>query len=211
MRFERVGGLSGVAAVVLISANYFLAWHARANPASVTFAEVLVQERWRWEWITLLRIAGSLALLWFTGGLAARLRSAGREFAGPSMIALASGTVWAAIWLVSACFNSVAITFAASYHDPVNARTAAMFAAESVLVLTPGITILLLGATSLVAMRSRVFPRPFAYGTLFAFFLRLVLAVVDWYGPGNLGMGMMDFALFWLFAAGTQLVRPAQP
>jgi len=210
-RFERFGGFSGGIAVALLATQFVLTSHGHANPASAAYATTLLEERWRWEWVTLLRIAGSLALLWFTAGLASRLRSAGREHAAPAAVAMAAGTVWAAVWLLSAVFNSVAITLAADYHDPVAARTAGALGLESVLVLTPGITIVLLAATALVAMRAPVFPRPFAYGTLFATGLRIVLALIDWYGPGKLSMGMMDFAFVWLVAAGTQLARPVTP
>lgn len=205
VRFERVGGLSGALAVVLLATQFVLASGGHADPAKPEYAAILLQERWRWEWVTLLRMAGGLALLWFTGGLASRLRRAGSEHRPAASVVMAAGTIWAAIWLLSALFNSIAISFAG--HDAAAARFAGVLATESLFVLTPGITLLLLAATSLVAMRSTIFPRPFAYGTLFALGLRLVLAIVDWYGAGTLSVGMMDFALVWLVVAGTQLVR----
>ena len=208
MRHERLGGASGLLAVVLLGAQEILLLGAAADPALPSFARLLVRERWRWETITLLRITGALAVVWFTTSLASRLRRAGREHAAHAAVALGAGMLWAATWLVSALFNSLAVTFAAAPRDAAAARFAGVLAIESVYVLTPGITLVLLTATAIVALQDRAFPRAFAYGTLTAALLRLVLALWDWYGPGNLGPGLLDVALLWTGAAGTQLLRP---
>jgi hypothetical protein len=208
VRHERLGGASGLLAVVLLGAQEILLLGAAADPALPSFARLLVRERWRWETITLLRITGALAVVWFTTSLASRLRRAGREHAAHAAVALGAGMLWAATWLVSALFNSLAVTFAAAPRDAAAARFAGVLAIESVYVLTPGITLVLLAATAIVALQDRAFPRAFAYGTLTAALLRLVLALWDWYGPGNLGPGLLDVALLWTGAAGTQLLRP---
>ena len=208
MRHERLGGASGLLAVVLLGAQELLLLGAAADPALPTFARLLLRERWRWETITLLRLAGALAVVWFTTSLASRLRRAGREHAAHAAVALGAGMLWAATWLVSALFNSLAVTCAAAPGDAAAARFAGVLAIESVYVLTPGITLVLLAATAIVALQDRAFPRAFAYGTLTAALVRLVLALWDWYGPGNLGVGLLDVALLWIGAAGTQLLRP---
>ncbi len=208
MRHEKLGGASGLLAVLLLGAQELLLLGAKADPALPTFARLLVRERWRWETITLLRLAGALAVVWFITSLASRLRRAGREHAAHAAVALGAGMLWAATWLVSALFNSLAITFAAVPGDGAAARFAGVLAIESVYVLTPGITLVLLAATAIVALQDRSFPRAFAYGTLTAALVRFVLALWDWYGPGNLGPGLLDVALLWTGAAGTQLLRP---
>ncbi|HEY8020328.1 MAG TPA: hypothetical protein VIH93_04475 [Thermoanaerobaculia bacterium] len=208
MRHERLGGASGLLAVVLLGGQELLLLGAAADPALPSFARLLARERWRWETITLLRLAGALAVVWFTTSLASRLRRAGREHAAHAAVALGAGMLWAATWLVSALFNSLAVTFAAAPGEAAATRFAGVLAIESVYVLTPGITLVLLAATAIVALQDRAFPRAFAYGTLTAALLRLVLALWDWYGPHNLSVGLLDVALLWIGAAGTQLLRP---
>jgi hypothetical protein len=207
-RHEKLGGASGLLAVALLGAQEILLAGAAADPALPSFARALTRERWRWEAITLLRIAGALAVVWFTTSLASRLRRVGREHAAHAAVALGAGMLWSATWLVSALFNSMAVAFAAAPGNAAAARFAGALAVESVYVLTPGITLVLLAATAIVALRDRAFPRAFAYGTLTAAALRLALALWDWYGPGNLGVGLLDVALLWIGAAGTQLLRP---
>jgi hypothetical protein len=206
VRHEKLGGASGLLAVVLLGGQELLLAGSKADPALPSFARVLARERWRWDTITLLRVAGALAVVWFTTGLASRLRRAGREHASHAAVAFGAGMLWAGTWLLSALFNSAALTFAP--WDAAASRFAGALAIESVFVLTPGITLLLLAATAVVALRDRAFPRAFAYGTLIAAVLRLGLALWDWYGPGNLGVGLLDVALLWIGAAGTQLLRP---
>jgi hypothetical protein len=208
VRHEKLGGAGGLLAVALLGAQELLVTGSRADPALSSFAGVLARERWRWETVTLLRVAGALAVVWFTTSLASRLRRAGRQHAAHAAVALGAGMLWAATWLLSALFNSAALTLAATPGEAMAARFAGVLALESVYVLTPGITLLLLAATAVVALQDRSFPRAFAYGTLTATVVRLALALWDWYGPGNLGVGLLDVALLWIGAAGTQLLRP---
>jgi hypothetical protein len=208
VRHEKLGGASGLFAVALLGAQELLVIGAAADPALPSFARTLVRERWRWETVTLLRVAGALAVVWFTSSLASRLRRAGRQHAAHAAVAFGAGMLWAGTWLLSALFNSAALTLAAAPGDAAGARFAGALAIESVYVLTPGITLVLLAATAIVALQDRAFPRAFAYGTLTAALLRLALALWDWYGPGNLGVGLLDVALLWIGAAGTQLLRP---
>jgi len=210
VRHEKLGGAAGYLAVGLLGAQAFLLAGATADPALPSFAQALAHERWRFKAITLLRIAGALALVWFTTSLASRLRRAGRAHAAHAAVALGAGMLWAATWLTSALFNSLALTFAMAGQDAEAARFAGALATESIYVLTPGLTLLLLAATAVVALEDRTFPRLFAYGTLVATVLRLGLALWDWYGPGNLGVGLLDVALLWIGAAGTQLLRPRE-
>lgn len=205
-RHERLGGASGLLAVALLGAQEILRVRSGADPALPSFAQALLRERWRWDTITLLRVAGALAVVWFTTSLASRLRRAGREHAAHAAAAAGAGMLWAGTWLLSALFNSAALTLAP--RDAAAARFAGVLAVESVYVLTPGITLVLLAATALVALRDRSFPRAFAYGTLTAALVRLGFALWDWYGPGTLGPGLLDVALLWVSAAGTQLLLP---
>lgn len=204
---ERFGGASGILAVAVLGGQFALLAPSKADPARADFATALVAERWRYELVTLLRIVGAFALVFFTAGFAGRLRRAGRAHSPSASLVFSAGIVWAAVWLVSAFLNSAAILFATRYADPQGARVAGALAAEALYVLTPGITILLLVATSALLLRDRSFPRPFAYGTLFATALRVVLALVDWYGSGAFSAGLMDVALLWVVIAGGQLMR----
>src|SRR5687768_18176134 len=112
VRFERVGGASGVIGAAAIAVQLLLVG------ATAPDGQELVRDRARWEWVTLLRIVGGLGIIWFTAGLAARLRRFGARPADAAAIVLGAGILWGCVWLISALFNSVAISLATRYANP---------------------------------------------------------------------------------------------
>lgn len=205
MRFERVGGASGVVGVGAIAIQFVLV--GTATPDS----QALLDARMRWEWTTLLRIVGGLGIIWFTAGLAARLRRFGSRPAGPATIVLGAGILWGCVWLVSALFNSVAISLATTYADPQGVRLLTVLGVQSVLVLTPALSIAFLVATGVAILAAPTFPRRYAYMTLGGAAFRAVLAVVDWYGAADLAMRIMDFTLLWVVVTGIHLLGATRP
>ena len=205
MRFERFGGASGVVGVGAIAIQFVLV--GTATPDSQT----LLHDRMRWEWTTLLRIVGGLGIIWFTAGLAARLRRFGSRQAGPATIVLGAGILWGCVWLVSALFNSVAISLATTYADPQGVRLLTVLGVQSVLVLTPALSIAFLVATGTAILAAPTFPRRYAYMTLGGAAFRAVLAVVDWYGAADLAMRIMDFTLLWVVVTGIHLLGATRP
>src|SRR5262245_12413962 len=107
VRFERFGGASGIIAVAATGTQFAIAGTAPADIQS------LIHDRMRWEWTTMLRIVGSLGIIWFTAGLAARLRRLGPRPAGAASAVLGAGILWGTVWLLSALFNSAAISMSA--------------------------------------------------------------------------------------------------
>jgi hypothetical protein len=205
VRLERFGGASGVIGVAAIAVQFIVTGTAPPDPAS------LLQHRLRWEWTTLLRSVGGLGIIWFTAGLAARLRRWESPASGPAMLVLGSGLLWGSVWLVSAAFNSVAISLVTTYDDAPRARLAALFGIQSVLVLTPVLTIAFLIATGVAVLAAPTFPRRFAYAAFWAAICRLALAVVDWQGGADLAMRIMDFTLLWVVVTSVHLLGATRP
>jgi hypothetical protein len=205
VKLERVGGASGVLGVLAIAAQYVLV--GLAAPAG----EALSRDRARWEWVTLLRIVGGLGIIWFTAGLATRLdrpQSPARE---PARIVYGAGVLWGFAWLLSALFNSTAILLANAYADVERARFLGVLAVQSVLALTPILSITFLSGTGAAVLASPTFPRRYAYMSLFGAVCRMVLAIVDWYGTADVAMRIMDFTLLWVVVTGTHLLGATKP
>ena len=150
-------------------------------------------------------------IIWFMGSLASRLRMAEGEPGRLASIAFGTGVVWGAVWLLSAMFNSAAIVLAAQYQDPAGARLAGALAREIVPILTPSIVFVLALATSFVAFRFGGFARPYTYATGAFTVLILALAIVEWYGPGNLGPIITTLALAWTVATSLLLIPAYRP
>jgi hypothetical protein len=206
VRFERFGGVSGVIGVAAIAMQFFVAGTLAPDAAS------LVQHRMRWEWATLLRAVGGLGIIWFTAGLAARLRRWVEARAlGPSRLVLGSGLLWGSIWLVSAAFNSTAISLATTYDDPDRVRLMSILGIQSVLVLTPVLTIAFLVATGVAILAAPTFPKRFAYTAFAAALGRFVMAIVDWEGGADLAMRIMDFTLMWVAVTSIHLLGATRP
>jgi hypothetical protein len=206
---EQLGASAGIWAVVWLSLQYLILQGASADPGSsaAAFAPALLAERMKWEWATALRVMGGIMIIWFMGSLASRLRLAEGEPGRLSSIAFGIGTVWGAIWLFSAMFNSAAIVLAATYGAPEYARFAGILAREMVLILTPPVVFALALATSFVALRYGGFPQLYARASGAFTVLLLVLAIVEWYGPGNLGTINLTLVFAWL-ATTSALVIP---
>jgi hypothetical protein len=201
--FERVGGASGVIGVAAMATQFVLVG------AAVPDAQALLGAPWHWT--TLLRILGGLCLLWFTAGLAARLRRFDLSSIDAATIVGGAGMLWGAVWLVSALFNSVAISMSGRYDAAASARFLAVLGNESVLVLTPVLTVAFLAATGVAVLASPTFPRRYGYTTLAAAGGRIVMAVVDWYGSADIAMRIMDFSLMWVVVTSIHLLGATRP
>jgi hypothetical protein len=205
VRFERFGGASGVLGAAAIATAFALAGTPTPN------SEALLAQRMRWELTTVLRIAGGLGIVWFTAALSARLQQLGPRPAGPARFVHGVGLLWGSVWLVSALFNSAAISMATRYSDPLAVRLLTVFAVQSLLVLTPALTIALLTATGVAVLAAPTFPQRFGYMTLASAAFRLVLAVLDWYGSADLAMRIMMVTLIWIVVTGTHLLGATRP
>ena len=203
--FERAGGASGVIGVGAIAIQLMLVGTAAPD------GPALLNDRARWEWTTLLRIVGGLGIIWFTAGLAARLRRFGARPADPATIVLGAGILWGFIWLVSGLFNSVAISLATTYAAPAGVPLLGVLGVESVLVLTPAISIAFLVATGAAVLAAPTFPRRYAYMTLSGAACRGVLAIVDWYGAASFALRILDFTLLWVVVTGIHLLGATRP
>ena len=210
---EKLGASAGMWAVLWLGINYLILQSASADPSSPEgdFVRAMLSERMRWEWATALRVMGGIMIVWFMGSLAGRLRLAEGEPGRLSSIAFGIGTVWGAIWLLSAMFNSAAIVLAADYQFPAGARLAAILAREMIPILTPPVVFALALATSFVAMRFGGFSTLYTNATAAFTVILLVLAIVEWYGPGNLGPINLALSFAWIAATSALLIPAYHP
>lgn len=210
---EKLGASAGAWAVLWLVIHYVILQGASADPSGpdADFVRALVAERMRWEWATALRVMGGIMIIWFMGSLAGRLRMAEGEPGRLSSIGFGIGVVWGAIWLLSAMFNSAAILLATQYQFPAGARLAGILARDMVLILTPSLVFTLALATGFVALRFGGFPKLYAYATGTLTVVFLALAIVDWYGPGNLGPTIMTLAFAWTAVTSLLIVPDYRP
>jgi hypothetical protein len=210
---EKLGASAGAWAMLWLSISFLILQGATANlgASDNDFVRALLDERMRWEWATALRVMGGIMIIWFMGSLASRLRLAEGEPGRLGSIAFGIGTVWGALWLLSAMFNSAAILMASEYQNAPAAREAGILAREMVMILTPAVTFALALATGFVATRFGGFPKLYANATTAFTVLLLVLAIVDWYGPGNLDMIIMALAFAWVAVTSLLLVPTYRP
>ncbi len=210
---EKLGASAGAWAALWILVHYVILQSAVADPLmpDYDYVRTLVGERMTWESATAFRVMGGLMIIWFMGSLAGRLRLAEGEPGRLASIASAVGIVWGAVWLLSAMFNSAAILLATQYNNPTGARLLGMLARESILILTPSIVFVLSLAVAFVALRFGGFPKAYTYTTAAFTVLILVLAIVDWYGPGNVAPAIMTLALAWLALTSALTVPTYRP
>jgi hypothetical protein len=210
---EKLGASAGLWAVLWLALNYLILQGASAdlNAPEGDFVRALLAERMRWEWATALRVMGGVMIIWFMGSLAGRLRLAEGEPGRLGSIAFGIGVVWGALWLLSAMFNSVAILIAAQYQFPAAARLAGILAREMILILTPSVVFTLALATSFVGMRFGGFPKLYTNATAALTVVLLALAIIDWYGPGNLGGIIMTLAFAWTAVTSALLIPVYRP
>jgi hypothetical protein len=206
--WERIGAGAGLGAVLWLGVGYAITQTTLANPAAADadYVRALLAERMTWEWVTLVRLVGGILVLWFMGSFAGRLRVAEGEPGQLASTAFGLGVVWGGVWLLSAFFNSASILLAADYGDPVGSRIAGVLAREMPHVLTPSIVLTLLLASSFIALRYGGFPKSYTYGTAALAPTLLVLAVVDWYGRGDLGLVTVGLSLLWTAATSALLI-----
>jgi hypothetical protein len=209
VRWEKTSAIAGVGGALALAIGYLIAGSTTAplTGPDAEYARVLLTERMKWEWVTLMRLVGGTLVLWFAALLGDRLRLAEGEPARLAETTFGLGVIWAGVWLLSAFFNSASILLAADYADPAGARVAGVLAAEIPSVLTAGIVFTLLAATSLVTSRSTLFPKSFGRATGTLAVVMLVLALVDWYGPVTIGWLIVALALAWTAATSVMLLR----
>jgi hypothetical protein len=197
---EKLGASAGAWATLYLAIHYFILAGAVANPSmtEANYARALVAERMRWESATALRVMAGIMIVWFMGSLAARLRKVEGETARLSTIAFGIGVIWGGIWLLSALFNSAAIELATAYPNLEGVRLMGMLATETPMILTPAVSFTLILATGFVTMRYGGYSKAYANATVGLSAVMLVLAIVEWYGAGNLGGIIMTLALGWL-------------
>jgi len=210
--WQRISASAGIGAALCLAISYAITFTAVAKAAApdAEYVRALVAERMKWEWVTFLRLVGGVLILSFMGSLSSRLRV---DEGGPGRLASAAfglGVVWAGVWLLSAFFNSASIMLATSYDDPGGSRIAGILARETPYVLTPIVTFALLLATSTVVLQSGGFAKSYRFGTAGLAVLFLVLAVIDWAGPGSLAPIVVALALAWTGATSVMLVRGAR-
>jgi hypothetical protein len=210
---EKLGASAGMWAALWILVHYLILRSAVADPLmpESDYVRALMNERMTWEWATAIRVMGGLMIIWFMGSLAGRLRLVEGEPGRLASISSGVGIVWGAVWLLSAMFNSAAILLATTYGNPAGARLLGMLARESVLILTPSIVFVLSLAVAFVTLRFGGFPKIYTYTTTAFTVLVLVLALVDWYGPGNVAPAIMALALGWLALTSALTVPTYRP
>jgi hypothetical protein len=188
----------------------------RGTTASVAHGDVeyvraLLADRMKWEWVTFVRLLGGILVVWFTSSLADRLRTVEKPPGRLAEAAFGLGILWAGVWLFSAFFNSASIMLAADYNDPAGARMAGVLARELPYVLTGSVVFTWLLATSFVILRSKGFPRIYAFGTAALTVAVLVFALIDWYGTFSLSASIVALALFWTATTSAVLVAVPAP
>ncbi|MEO8678342.1 MAG: hypothetical protein ABI665_04805 [Vicinamibacterales bacterium] len=207
---EKLGASAGAWAALYLAIHYLILSATLANPTmpEAEYARTLVAERLRWESATALRVMAGIMIVWFMGSLAGRLRQAEGEAARLSTIAFGLGVMWGGIWLLSAMFNSVAIALVTQYPNLENARLAAVLAAQTPMILTPAISFALILATGFATTRYGGYPKAYATATAGLSVVVIVLAIVEWYGPGNLGPIIMTISLAWLAVTSLLTIQP---
>ncbi len=205
VRFERAGGVSGVIAVAVIAIQFILVGTTAPG------VNALLDHHARWEWVTFLRVVGGIGIIWFTAGLAARLRRWTHQPTGPARVVLGAGLLWGGVWLTSAAFNSAALSLPTAYGDPAAVHLLGVLGAQSVLVLTPALSIAFLVATGAAVLAAPTFPRRFAHAAFWAAGFRFILALVDWHGDADLVMRIMDFTLMWVVVTSVHLLGATRP
>jgi hypothetical protein len=210
---EKLGASAGLWAVLWLGLQYLILSGASADPGSPDgdFVRALLSERMKWEWATALRVMGGIMIVWFMGSLASRLRLAEGEPGRLASIGFGIGTVYGAIWILSAMFNSAAIVLAADYQFAAGARLAAVLAREMITILTPPLVFTLALATSFVAMRFGGFSKLYTNATAAFTVILLGLAIVEWYGPGNLGTINLTLSFAWIAATSAHLIPAYHP
>jgi hypothetical protein len=211
--WEKLGAAAGLWAVLWLGIHYAILGGTSADPSAsdAEFVQALLSERMKWEWVTFLRILGGLMIVWFMGSLASRLRLAEGEPGRLATIANGVGVLWGAVWLLSALFNSASITLAAEYGHPEGARFAGMISREMMFILTPSIVFTLLLSVSFVSLRFGGFRKPYAPVNATLTAAILILAILEWYGSGNLGTWIMTLALAWTGVTSALLVPAYRP
>lgn len=208
--WERLGAAEGLWAIILLTIQWWLLRAADLELATTgaDAAAGIIAGRGGLEWITLLRIVAGIMLIWFMSSLTARVRRVEGEPGRLATITLTIGTVYGAMWLLSALFNSASILFATTYNDEDGARLAAVLAREVHEVLGPALLIGLTLAVTFGSSRFGGFPRLYLVATMGACGALFLLAVLDWAGSGTLSDLIFFIGLLWIGATSALLAWP---
>lgn len=203
--WDRLGASLGIWTVLWIGLHYLVLLQGTAQPTmeDEAYTRTLLEERIVWEWVTFLRILTGLVFLWFMGSLRERLWSAEKGSGRLSGIAATTGAVWGVIWLLSALFNSASILLVAEYDHATGSRALGMLAIEILAILTAPVLFSLILAVAYITLRFGGYPRWYGYTTAATAALFLVLAILQWYGPGDLNIIIMAAGLTWIAMTST--------
>lgn len=149
-----------------------------------------------------LSMLGMLALLWFLGGLWARLRSAEGEPAWLSMVALASGVVAVAVSSATASGWGLAVFRVEDGLDAAMARTLFDLGNYGFALFWLFLAGLLL-ATAAVVLRRGGLPRWLGW---FAVVTAVGLLVANYFWAAPTGMIFLPYAVFWVWLIATAVV-----
>ena len=213
-RLEQLAAVCGLAFVVLlvgaiaVGASVFGEDPGDCDPRNARFAVCLLDHRTAIGAFIFLNALGASFFLVFLGGLFSALRRAEGRVGGPILVALVGGVAWASLWLAASAMSAAPLDLAGYYQNPEGARTADVLAGTMLLDTGSGVTYLplamLLGATSLAALRTRAFPRWLGWmsgvvAVLFVVASGLVLILEVWVVP-------LVLLLFWLWVSATSIV-----
>ncbi len=215
---ERVGAATGILFVVLLLASFVLGPDKPPGfeDTAQQVSSYVHDNRDEIQAATGLIALGLIFFLWFLGSLARTLRLA--EGPGPGRlgaIAFAGGITAVALATVGQ-----AASWTASYHtdlDPSVVRGIWDMGSAAFLLLGIGIAVLV-GASSMVALREGVLPRWLAmYGAIFAVFTAVVTVVGSFketgaFSPSDGAFGLIAFLgfLVWTLATSIVLMRQGQ-
>jgi len=164
-KLQRLGAASGIIAVLLMVVLIFVGAPAFEEvfdfqASAQQFGASIDKYRQTLGLVNFLVGLIGLFLLGFTGSLKSSLRRAEGEPGLLSTAAYTAGALWAFVWILYAALVSSAMELPGFYQNPEGAKT--IFPVAFHMLFSPVILLLpamLLGATALVILRTRVLPR----------------------------------------------------
>lgn len=201
-RLDRMGASLGLWAVGWFLLQYIAVGQATAVPEAEPgrFIAVLGEEAMIRELVTFFRVVGAIVFIWFMSSVLERCRLVEGTPGRLSYVVFSLGILWGGVWLISAFLNSAAVTLAIDHGDSANAQLMLFLSTEILAVLTAPIFVALTLAMTYVGFRFSAFMSWYRIGTGILSLVLLLLALVQWYGPGDLGPTIMGLCLAWIAA-----------
>jgi hypothetical protein len=162
---QRLGAASGIIAVLLMAVLIVAGVPAFEkvfdfHDSAQQFAASIAEYRQTLGLVNFVIGLNGVLIIWFAGTLRTTLSRAEGEPGLLSTAAYTAGTLWAFMWILYAALVSSAIELPGFYQDPEGAKT--IFPLAFHVVFSPIALLLpavLLGATALITLRTRVLPR----------------------------------------------------